>query len=337
MQMTGGRAGEAAAHIGKDVKFVKRWHDRFKATGGVSDKARVGRPHVLSAEAKTKARVLATRRTNESIRNIAAKLDCLDKPGTRPSKSTVHRALRQGKKRMVYKKQSVTKELPDKVKRRRLEFCRKHSKRSWRNVMALDSKIFQLRGGQGAKHWHYAGVHKKVSGMKEKRKLHVYGAACVHGVAPLRVVSGTTGYKKKYFSKGRGQLSGVGGEEFSDVLQDTIIPAGKKFFGSEPFELLMDNAKPHTTRCAKRVMEQHGVRIVEDWPADSPDLNWIENLWAAMSHRLECTSFNTVQSLKTAVFRHWDALPKSMLKGCVASMRNRMRKCIQLKGGHTGY
>jgi len=114
--------------------------------------------------------------------------------------------------------------------------------RSWKDVLVLDSKVFPMDQGFIGKRWHYVGKTRKRTGIKEKRQLHVYGAACIHGVTPLRVVTGTSGVTTNYKTRKGHASRGVGYQEFIDVLKDTIIPAAKGLFKGRNFTILMDRA-----------------------------------------------------------------------------------------------
>ena len=332
-----GTLAAASKRIGKAPRYIKKWYNSFKGSGGVQDRPRAGRPPILSKSAKRKARVLATTRKHSTCKRVANTLhssaDCVDVP----SKNTVSRALYQGRKKMVYGGKTKQKELPMGVKTKRLKFCRTMRDRSWQNVLVLDSKIFPLGKDGMIKQWHYAGQTQKTPGTKEKRKLHAYGAACIHGVTTLRAVTGTTGVTSRHKSKGGQPCIGVGHQEFIDVLNETIIPQAKRLFNGKEFAILMDKAPPHTPAAVKQCIRDNGIKLIEDWPGNSPDLNGIENLWGMIEMKLRGKNFMSIETLERAVNKEWDAITKKTLKRCASSMGKRMRKCIRLKGGHTGY
>ena len=78
---------------------------------------------------------------------------------------------------------------------------------------------------------------------------------------------------------------------------------------------------------------------VLDWPAQSPDLNPIENFWSILKSR--AISYDTIHSVKyleRAVEKAWsNASLVQLCSDLVASMPQRIAACIAAKGGHTKY
>ena len=82
----------------------------------------------------------------------------------------------------------------------------------------------------------------------------------------------------------------------------------------------------------------YGFRVtVLDWPAQSPDLNPIENLWSELDRRLKDRKTNTKEDLFRVIEEGWNNLPKEYLKTLVESMPRRIEACIKNKGFATKY
>ncbi|GFT80560.1 transposable element Tcb2 transposase [Trichonephila clavipes] len=85
-------------------------------------------------------------------------------------------------------------------------------------------------------------------------------------------------------------------------------------------------------------LDSEGIqRLV--WPARSPDLNPIENVWDALGRQVAGRNYplRNKNTLISALTEEWDKLPQQLLDNVVQSMVRRVECCITLHGGHIPY
>jgi hypothetical protein len=75
------------------------------------------------------------------------------------------------------------------------------------------------------------------------------------------------------------------------------------------------------------------------WPAYSPDLNPIENLWGILVRRIyaENRQFQTREELQEAILEAWEEIDQRTIDNLVGSMPNRLFQLIQCNGGPIDY
>ncbi|GFV85793.1 HTH_Tnp_Tc3_2 domain-containing protein [Trichonephila clavipes] len=85
-------------------------------------------------------------------------------------------------------------------------------------------------------------------------------------------------------------------------------------------------------------LDSEGIqRLV--WPARSPDLNPIENVWDALGRQVAGRNYPPTNrnTLIRELTEEWDKLPQQLLDNVVQSMVRRVECCITLHGGHIPY
>ncbi|GFY25032.1 transposable element Tc1 transposase [Trichonephila clavipes] len=102
--------------------------------------------------------------------------------------------------------------------------------------------------------------------------------------------------------------------------------------------IMDDNATCHRTLAVQDCLDSKGIqRLV--WPARSPDLNPIENVWDALGRQVAGRNYppTNKNTLIRALTEEWDKLPQQLLDNVVQSMVRRVECCITLHGGHIPY
>lgn len=325
----------AARSVCRTPEFVQRWYDRWQETGDVQDRPRSGRPSAFTPAVVQAAQqqLLATQSCTEATAQLASQ--GLIPPSTH--RSTTWRHMSKGDNALECGPEQLIPAITAATKQKRLMFQEYHEERGtdWGKVMAIDSTIFRL-GKQGGKKrvWRPKGSRAQRLVPSREVKVHVYGGITAYGQTGLHRVTGTTGLKRRYSNK-RGKLAGVGGAEVVDTLHDTLVPDGEALFESQgigDWQLLLDKAPAHTSAECTSWLQQEGIKVVDRWPGNSPDLNPIENVWGWMKQRVYKQRLHTLQELQAAVDEAWQAVPPHMLTKLMLGMPERLRKVKDLNG-----
>lgn len=234
---------------------------------------------------------------------------------------------------------------PDK-KVRRLAFARRHGggHTDFKGVMFTDSKIFVL-DKEGGKVWYMDGKRPTSSLPKSSIKVHVYYGVTLFGATrPVFVTGGGSQKSKAVNPKTRQPLRGVGSLEYSSEVLPRLIADGDMLFSGKrvyknDWIFQQDGASSHTAKVSKGVLNARMPgRWMQDWPASSPDLSWIENVWAWADRRVrwERENIRTVQDFRNCIEKVFKELPLEHCHNYVAGMQRRLSLVLQEEGGKIG-
>ncbi len=112
---------------------------------------------------------------------------------------------------------------------------------------------------------------------------------------------------------------------YQDILEHFILPSADKLYGDADFIFQQDLAPAHTAKGTKSWFNDHGVTVL-DWPANSPDLNPIENLWGIVKRKMRDTRPNNADELKTTVKEIWASKPPQQCHKLITSMHAELRQ-----------
>ena len=178
----------------------------------------------------------------------------------------------------------------------RLKWARDHMTWSseWKKIIFSDEKKFNLDGPDGLRYY-WRDIRKP----KQKSKKRVHGGASV-------MVWGAVG------SKGKSNLviisTRMNSNDYTEVLSLHLLPFGQQIAG-ENWIYMNDNAPIHCSKYTKSWFADNQVDVIS-WPALSPVLNPIENVWGMLTRKVYegGRQFDDINSLKNAILIAWEEI-----------------------------
>lgn len=316
---------EVARRLGVSPSTISRLNHRFNDTGTVRERERSGRPRVTNARedrilhrAAVRARFVTASNLRRDLRAAA---------NVNISEQTVRRRLHEfGLRSRV---PAVRPRLTQAHKVARLDFCRRHerwTRQQWANVLFSDESRFSLVHNDGRMRvWRRPGERFVDANVREVvpfggGSIMVWGGFSLHHRTPLHLV--------------QGNLTGV--RYMEEIVRPLVLPALQQMRPGAVFQ--DDNARPHRARVVQDYLQASGINRM-DWPACSPDLNPIENLWDELERRIKANHPppRNAQHLFDQLQAEWQALPQRVITNLIHSMRRRCVECRENRGGHTHY
>lgn len=311
------RVTTIARELGCCRKAVREVWKRYCARGCPGSGSRSGRPPATSAEDREHIVLASHIDPFSSPRRIRGTL------GLEASPRTIDRVLRaHGLFGRIAK---AKRKFANAERQARMNFARANIGTDWNQALFSDEKCFYGKGYCGQ-----TTVRRPV-GMADAPEY------IVHRLAhPVKVnVWGC------FAASGQGFIhifnQSLDSPYLKKILDDNLIASAQRLFKPPlrpDFKLLHDNDPKFKSNLVQTALHNKGITCL-DFPAYSPDLNPIENLWATMQRKVNKMDCSTMESLQDSIAEAWRKLNKPHMRNLALSMPRRCAAVLAREGHHT--
>ncbi|GBO15293.1 Transposable element Tcb1 transposase [Araneus ventricosus] len=203
-------------------------------------------------------------------------------------------------------------------KRRRVSWAKSYlswTPFQWEKVLWIDESIFEVS---------YGNIGRKVI----RKKYEANDPSCYKGVvhkASSMIVWGCLAANvigNLHFCTGT-----IKAPDSIRVLDVNLRPSVHRLFGRKRYLFQQDNPRPHRAKITRTKY----VPVLE-WPAASPDLSPIENIWRILKRNMAQRRPRNIQQLQDYLRQEWEKISTDTLNRLVSFMPERLAAVIRRKG-----
>lgn len=314
---------EIGSRVGRNQTTVMRICDRWMQEGTTDRRVRSHPPQCTTSRDDRNIVRMAVKDRSVTSRTIAQHIQSVTHHPV--SARTIRRRLQQSG--LSARRPLLRLPLTQNHRRLRRQWCdeRRMWTAEWNEIVFTDESRFCLQHHDGRiRVWRHRGERMLNSCVMHRHTgpapgIMVWGGIGYHSRTPLVRIAGTLN-SQRYIS---------------EVLEPVVLP----YLQGLPTAIFQqDNARPHVARIVQGFFVNRQIELLP-WPARSPDLSPIENMWSMVAERLtQITSqAATPDQLWQRVEAAWSAVPQEHIQTLFESMPRRVAAVISNNGGYSGY
>ena len=149
----------------------------------------------------------------------------------------------------------------------------------------------------------------------------IWECICYYGVGTLTSVNGN-----------------INSQKYIEILENNLWPVIVRHFPHGHYVFQDDNdpcPSILSTQClhGRKWYKWYGINATS-WPAQSLDINIIENIWLRLKRHLQSikNSINSQEQLITEVTQYWKNIPVNYIRQLYDTIPSRLNEVIRMKG-----
>lgn len=307
---------------------IQRWiQEGKKARPNWADQPGRGRKPVLSSVQKQGMKRSAEKR--RSVKQITRRFN--QNHTQTVSRSTVNRAVKGGRDPLTWQPATHGRKLSAANKKKRVIWARGNQRAHTGTWIYVDSKylyIYEDGAGYSHRYWQKENKPPKVPWKSNPTVLHFYAAVGRGFKSQLHFVPPTP----RFGSKQRKAKVNFASKHFIRAMKRFHKEVGSSGKVARCFKYILDHARQHTSRISKAAMAKAGVQLVKRFPAQSWDINIIENVWGVLDTKLVGCRARTPAGWRRGVIHAWDSISLDTINKLVGSVPDRLKHVAEKDG-----
>jgi transposase len=294
---------------------VSLWVHRWRDEHSIADADRSGRPRSTTDDTDQDIMLYSDAHVNDNPKNIRRELelDC--------SARTIRRRLNE------VDLHSYVQRAEHENPRARISFAEGYSRwteEDWCRVMFSDETHFYL-GHQSREYVQRppgTALDPNYTRKENERlegKVSLWGCICAKGLGHAELYDDSFNARR-----------------YQSILQLNLVRSAHQFWPRGQWWFQQDNASQHKAATSREWFHNHGIDLI-DWPAWSPDLNPIEELWNDLKRRVYGRHPKSMDELERFITEEWAATDLDFIARICRNMPHRLQAVIANNGHKIPY